>query len=387
MSEVKKHTETIEFGLAETIWNTGVDERTKERAIEYYEMACGKNDGAAFLALYKIYVENKNLELKRNDRLRLNIKYLNESIALGYLPALLYAGSEEIFLPYERLVYLAAGMNYAHRNKLPELSDFQLAFANASSKFAAEFIPEILSSNENWEPGKTIRCDQSNLDGLFIQHPKKYEPESDKKRDDWKIFGDSLSTAMYLNMLPGASEYFQACEAEDAEALNQYQKLMDAAKLKGNGQAIYALIEEKNNSNLLDAAQHGSIDAFLDILDKLCQYYRKYEYSFYNTTRIETDDEETFLSALNCFLYIFSIMERLGIAKYCNSFIHVACLASEHELGYEYWRNATANQLKYELCSHELCCQMNNRAYAWKLGDKFDAVFYENFEVVMRALD
>ena len=292
MPELKRHTESVEYGLAEIIWNLATDEQEKRRAIGYYEMACSKNDGAAFLALYKINHQNQ--------------KYLNQSIDLGYLPALLYAGTENIFLPYQRLVYLAAGMTYAHRYKLPELIDFQKAFASVSADFAVEFIPEILGSIEHWEPGKTISDCQSDLEGQLVQHPEKYEPKSDKKREGWKIFEDSPSTANYLNKLPGAREYFQACDGEDLEVsedsdfLNQYQEFMEAARSQGNGQAMYALTEHKNSENLLNAAQHGSIDALVDIVNKLNDFFDsykyggKYEYSFYNTTRIETDEEEIF---------------------------------------------------------------------------------------------
>jgi hypothetical protein len=173
----------------------------------------------------------------------------------------------------------------------------------------------------------------------------------------------------------------------------QWKHHMEIAESKGNGQAIYALRDRREKKNLFSAAQTGSIDAFMDLINDLNDYFEQYQYSssqdydFYNTTRIEIEDVEKFLSAINCFLYLYSIMQRLGIGKYCNSSIQVARLTTKTDSGYQFWSHATASELKYELCSHKLACQMNDRSFSWKLGDKFDAIFYENFYIATKNLD
>ena len=55
MAEVV-HVDTLEFDLAESIWSNTEAKEAKQRAITYYRMACEKNDGRAYLALYKIKI-------------------------------------------------------------------------------------------------------------------------------------------------------------------------------------------------------------------------------------------------------------------------------------------------------------------------------------------
>ena len=393
MTDQKIHTDTVEFGLAEFMWANAADDRAKLRAIEMYETACNKNDGAAFLALYKINIEFRNLELQLGDRLRLNLKYLRESLNLGFLPAFLYAGKLDTFTAYERLVYLSIGMFCSNRENSSRISDFQSEFASLSSTFAPEFITEILEFGEKWSHGVSIHVKVSRLEDCLIQHPEKYDLESDITRDGWHIFEDCSSTEIYLQLLPGAEHYFKACESEEIEDMVQWKHHMEIAESKGNGQAIYALRDRREKKNLFSAAQTGSIDAFMDLINDLNDYFEQYQYSssqdydFYNTTRIEIEDVEKFLSAINCFLYLYSIMQRLGIGKYCNSSIQVARLTTKTDSGYQFWSHATASELKYELCSHKLACQMNDRSFSWKLGDKFDAIFYENFYIATKNLD
>ncbi len=389
MSERNKHTDTLEYALATTVWRNAANQDAKNKAINYYKMACDKNDGAAYFALYKIKVDNADLALQKQDRLNINAEYLEESINLGYLPALLYAGTAEIYTKFNKLVFLAAGMAYSHKNNLKDLDSFLTSFASQSEEYAIELIPEIIKLNETWVPGNVLDNDLSHLDGKLIHHPDKYDSELDIKRQDWNIFEKSESTEFYLNQLPGAKDYFEACESERRDNTAQWNLLMESAKVKGNGQAMYALSDHTKHEDLLRAAQYGSIDAYIDIINKLNEYFekykyeRKYEYEFYNTARIVAQDEEAFLSAINCFLYIYSIMERLGIEKYCESSIQVVSLSTETESGYAFWKVAAPEELKYELCSHGLCCQMNNRAQSWRLGDDFDAIFHKNFEDVM----
>ena len=57
MDELSTHTDSIEFGLAQFMWEKANDVASRQKAIELYEISCKKNDGAAFLALYKINIE------------------------------------------------------------------------------------------------------------------------------------------------------------------------------------------------------------------------------------------------------------------------------------------------------------------------------------------
>jgi len=389
MNQSEIHRDSVEFGLAELIWESATDELTRARAVQLYEIACDKNDGAAWLALYKIKIEWdwSNGPLKLRDRYGSYSPYLDESMRLGYPRAFLYAGEHGNFSIYERLVYVSIGMCLSLRNQSPELGTLQQLFFKLSNKFAHELIPEILEKGERWIPGTSIAVGASKLEGQLISHPKKYDLASDIKREGWAIFEDCLNTEQYLQSLPGASEYFQACEAEENEDMHTWKMQMEQAQKKGNGQATYALNDYHDDLTLFLAAQGGSVDAFLDILDKLNDYfhYAESDYDFFNTKRIKSKEEDRFLAAINCFLYLFTIMQRLGISKYCQSYIDVARLTCENEYGYQFGDHATAEELKYELCSHKLACQMNDRAYKWKLGERFDSIFFENYSIVNKV--
>ena len=388
-----EYTESVEFRLAKIMWESATDDHKRSIAIELFEKACERKDGAAFLELYKINAELRDGTRKLSYIFNDNSAFLSESLKLSYLPAYLHAGGVEDYSVYERLIFLSIGMFVANMKKSSELNDFQVAFVKLSTPFAAEFIPEILEIGQQWVQGEYVDINESKLEGNLIQHPEKYTPKFDKKRAGWSIFQDCASTENYLRFLPGSDEYFKACEAEETDDMDQWRFHMEIAEAKGNGQAIYALKERTEKNTLFAAAQNGSVDAFIDLIDDLNDYFGQYQYSssqdydFYNTTRIETKDEEKFLSAINCFLYLYSIMQRLGIGKYCSSSIQVARLTTKTDSGYQFWGCATAHELKYELCSHKLACQMNDRSFSWKLGDKFDSTFYENFAVVMKNLD
>jgi len=375
------------------MWESATDDHKKSVAIELFEKACEKKDGAAFLELYKINAELREGPRKLSYLFNDNSEFLSESLKLSYLPAFLHAGGLEDYSVYERLIFLSIGMFVANLNKTSERNDFQVAFVKLSSTFAAEFIPEILEVAQQWVQGQYIRISESKLEGNLIQHLEKYELKFDDKRTGWLIFPECTSTENYLRFLPGSDEYIKACEAEETDDVGQWRFHMEIAETKGNGQAIYALKDHTDKNTLFTAAQNGSIDAFVDLIDNLNDYFGRNlyhsdrEYYFYNTTRIETKEEEVFLSAINCFLYLYSIMQRLGIGEYCNSSIQVARLTTKTDSGYQFWGHATAFELKYELCSHKLACQMNDRSFSWKLGDKFDAVFYENFYIAMENLD
>jgi len=388
-----EHTETVEFRLAKIMWESATDDHKKSIAIELFEKACEKKDGAAFLELYKINAELRDGTRKLSYLFNDNSEFLSESLKLSYLPAFLHAGGVEDYSVYERLIFLSIGMFIANVNKSSELNDFQVAFVKLSTTFAAEFIPEILEIGQQWVQGEYIRINESKLEGNLIQHPEKYMSKFDNKRTGWSIFQECTSTENYLRFLPGSDEYFKACEAEETADTDEWRFHTEIAEAKGNGQAIYALKDRKEKKNLFFAAQNGSIDAFIDLINYLNDFFDRYQYSssqdydFYNTTRIETEDVEKFLSAINCFLYLYSIMQRLGIGKYCNSSIQVARLTTKTDSGYQFWSHATASELKYELCSHKLACQMNDRSFAWKLGDKFDSIFYKNFDIAIENFD
>ena len=386
MTQSETHRDSVEFGLAQLIWESATDEHARNRAVQLYEIACDKNDGAAWLALYKIKIEwDWSLgPLKLRDRYVSYSAYLHESMRLGYVRAFLYAGELGKFSMYERLVYVSIGMFLSFKNQCPEHISFQQLFFKLSNEFAHELIPEILEKGEGWLPGTSIAVGGSKLEGQFIAHPKKYDRASDIYREGWAIFEDCLNTENYLQLLPGSIEYFKACEVEDNEDMSSWKLHMELAKTKGNGQAIYALGNRHDKLTLFLAAQSGSIDALLDLIGTLNNYFEN-DYDFFNTTRIKSKEEDRFLAAINCFLYLFTIMQRLGISKYCQSYIDVGRLTSENEYGYQFGEHATAEELKYELCSHKLACQMNDRSYKWRLGERFDSIFFENYAIVTKV--
>ena len=73
-------------------------------------------------------------------------------------------------------------------------------------------------------------------------------------------------------------------------------------------------------------------------------------------------------------------MERLGLTNYDVVGIDVQRLSSDSETGY-LTGHAYINELKYQLCDHVHVVAVNDRAYAWRLGMKFDTKFFEQLKV------
>ncbi len=393
MDELSTHTDSIEFGLAQFMWEKANDVASRQKAIELYEISCKKNDGAAFLALYKINIEWFDRPLNHYDKLRINLNYLYQSMRLGYLPAFLYAATLEIFSKYEKLTYISYGMSFAHQKKSELLKNFQRIFIEISSTFAEEFRNEIIENSQKWTPGEPVEIYSSSLEGLFINHPKKYSPENNLNKNEWYIFLKSTDTEKYLRQLPGSDEYFKACYFEENEDLITWKKYMEISESKGNGQAIYANNNKKSESVLLRAAQNGSIDALIDLTDYLNnyfnmgQYHSDFEYEFYNSDRIITNRSDEFNLAIYCLLYLFTIMERLGIEKYFDCDIKAARLTTENESGYQFWDSTSVTDIKYELCSHDLINEVNQNALQWKLGKDFHSTFLYNFKIILKSID
>jgi hypothetical protein len=74
-------------------------------------------------------------------------------------------------------------------------------------------------------------------------------------------------------------------------------------------------------------------------------------------------------------------MERLGLEKYGKLGIDASHLSSDSDTGYETLKT-DVKELKYQLCEHLEVERINDRAFQWQLGYKFDFVFYEKLAVL-----
>jgi hypothetical protein len=79
-------------------------------------------------------------------------------------------------------------MSFAHQKKSELLKNFQRIFIEISSTFAEEFRNEIIENSQKWTPGEPVEIYSSSLEGLFINHPKKYSPENNLNKDEWYFF-------------------------------------------------------------------------------------------------------------------------------------------------------------------------------------------------------
>jgi len=370
------HSKSIEFGLAESLWPSVDDRNSKLRAIVYYKMACKKNDARAFLALYKINKEWINSYLiigKQHDGLH----YLNGSLVLGYLPAFLYAaGCDDIFSIYQRLIYLSLGLSLAEQRQGLSVDDFQREFLKLSEKFAIEFIPEIIEIGKSWIPGTPIRLSDSALDGQLIPHPFKFDVALDSERLNWQIFPVRVNLEEYLRQLPGDQDYQLAYE----EAYSpQFEELMKQAAQKGNGQAMYALDSYGDLSQLVKFAENGSPDGFIDLMASISKFPEDFEFT--NSSKLKETTNMSIFARIDCLVYLYTLMERLGLEKYGKLGIDASHLSSDSDTGYETLKT-DVKELKYQLCEHLEVERINDRAFQWQLGYKFDFVFYEKLAVL-----
>jgi len=367
------------FDLAESIWQSAEDQGSQQRAITYYKIACEKNDARSYLALYKINKEWKFSYLitgRQTD----GLPYLNKALELGFLPAFFYAGSLwDIFQIYSRLIYLSIGLSIAHRTKDASFSEFQVAFLGLSKKFADEFIPEILRIGQGWIPGTPVTIEDSPLNGksISIKHPTNYVPEIDSKRANWEIFSVKENLEEYLKQLPGSEEYQLAYDAQEDDDIELFESHMRQAAKKGNGQAMYALYREAS-LEIIRAAESGSPDGFMDLMGRINEFPEDWE--FINPTKLSQGKAVTLLASIDCLIYLYTLMERLGLAKYGNIAIDSKCLSVETESGYRKG-HAYVHELKYQFCDHEHVVSVNERAYGWQLGKSFDTKFIAQLKI------
>lgn len=372
-----EHFDSLEFDLAEKIWHSADDKESRIKAISFYKMAAFKRDARAFLALYKINSEWKTSYLV-TGRQHNSLPYLFGALKLGFVPAFLYAGNLDVFSKYERLIYFSTGLALAKKTKDSLLDELQNKFIESIDDFAIEFIPEIIQRGQQWIPGDLPNTSNSLLDRQLVEHPFKYEPGNDKVHPKWTIFHSSIGIEQYLKHLPASDDYFLAYKFEkegDADSRDHY---LSIAALKGNGQALYAT-NEHYPKLLIKAAQNGSPDAFEDLMCAMLPDISSYN-NFKNFSESQVFLEDDFASRIDCLLYLYSLMERLGIERNAY-YIDWMCLSSDSETGYSY-DSFPMSDLKYKICGHEQIVEINDRAARWRIGDNFDAKFHKLFDEI-----
>ncbi len=367
-----KHFDSLEFGLAQKIWNSANEKETRIRAINFYKMAAAKNDARALLALYEIN-SNWITSYLITGRQHSSLPYLFDAMKLGYIPSFLYASNLDVFSLYARLIYLSTGLAIAQNTNDLLIVELQEKFIKLSEDFAIELIPEIIQRGQEWDLGNLPNTSDCSLDGQLVIHPCPYDPSNDRIREYWKIF-QSKNIEQYLKQLPGSDEYFLAYKFDDEGDSNSKDTYLSLSASRGNGQALYALRE--NDKDLIKAAENGSPDAFEDLT---CTILADIPDNFYfkNFSEILLKLTNDLMSRIDCLLYLYTLMERLGIEK--NAYlIEVYSLSIESETGYAR-QYVSMHQIKYQLCGHDQIVEINDRAEKWRLGKNFDAKFQRLF--------
>ena len=375
-----KHFDSLEFGIAEKIWDSAHDKATKIKAINYYKMAAAKKDARALLALYKINSEWISSYLI-TGRQHNSLPYLFDALKLGYLPAFIQAGRLDIFSVYARLIYLSTGMEIARHKNDPKIIELQESFIELSEDFAIELIPDIIQRGQGWSLGELPNTFESHLERQLVEHPCRYDPKNDKVRENWTIF-QAQSIEQYLKQLPGSQEYFLAYELYDEGDSNSKETYLSLAASKGNGQALYAL--GSDTRDLINAAKNGSPDAFEDLMYAILIDISQ-DVGFKNFSESSPTFTPDFIARVDCLLYLYSLMERLGIERFAYG-IEVLCLTSESKTGYAVYE-ASMHQLKYQLCEHEQIVEIHERAGIWHLGKNFDSKFHQLFNAIRNDED
>lgn len=366
-----KHFDSLEFGLAEKIWNSANDKETRIKAINFYKMAAAKNDARALLVLYEInsdWITSYIITGRQHS----SLPYLYDAMKLGYVPSFFYASDLDVFSLYARLIYLSTGLAIA-QNTNDLLVELQEKFIKLSEDFAIEFIPEIIRRGQEWDLGNLPNTSDCSLDGQLVTHPCRYDPNNDRVRGYWTII-QSKNIEQYLKQLPGSDEYFLAYKFADEGDSDSKETYLSLSASRGNGQALYALHEDAKD--LIKAAENGSPDAFEDLTCAILTDIPDDVY-FKNFAEIPLKLNNDFMSRIDCLLYLYTLMERLGIEK--NAYwIEVRSLSIESETGYAP-QYVSMHQLKYLLCGHDQIVEINDRAEKWLLGKKFDAKFQRLF--------
>ena len=370
------HFESLEFGLAEKIWLSANDKETRIKAISFYKMAAEKKDARAFLALYKInsaWITSYLITGRQHS----SLPYLFEALKLGHVPSFLYAGDLNVFTVYARLIYLSTGLAIAHKTNDLLINELQEKFIDLSEDFAVEFIPEIIQRSQEWSLGGLPNISDSPLESTLAMHTCPYDKNNDRSRPNWMIF-QSKNIDQYLRQLPGSDDYFLAYKFDDEGEANLKQTYLKSAASKGNGQALYA--QHRHTSKvLINAAQNGSPDAFIDLISAILDDVEAV-IELKGCAELRSLLNAEFKIHIDCLLYIYSLMERLGIEKYAHP-MQAVTLTIESEVGYSI-DHIPMSQLKYQLCGHDSIVEINDRAVKWQLGKTFDCKFHRLFNQI-----
>jgi len=381
--EIETHTDSVEFELAEEIWRNASNRDAQMRALDIYRLACKKNDARAFLALYKINAEWKYSYLLTGKQ-HYGGEYIGTAIKLGHLPAFLYMGCLYELSTFVRLIYLSTGIALAKRNDDKILLQLEDEFLGLSARYAKELLPEIIQRGQEWKPGTLVNLSESELQGVLLEHPNKYNEAENQFFLATPLSPEITNIEDYLRNLPGHQDYERANSALDEGDSELAEHHLEIAAKQGNGQALYAqLIGPKfrrhlGPEELIRCAQHGSPDSFDDLFEEIDHEYecKSPVFSIFTPSK-----DPEFNALIDCVLYLYTIMERLGIERYASFGLIVDCLSTETESGYERTR-ANLSELKYRLCDHAYVCEVNSRAQKWSLGERFDPKFLKNLSIL-----
>jgi len=210
----------------------------------------------------------------------------------------------------------------------------------------------------------------------LIEHPNKFNPSKNDRFKwnllAWSIFPVSENIDQYLEKLPGF-DYLELISEEEEMGRDIFSKeYLEKAIAKGNGHAMYTQLDQFNKENLIKSAKFGSPDAFVDLISEINE---KNDLSnFVNTSLLDPLRDKDFFSRIDCMLYLYTLMERLGISFYDPVNITAKHLEADTESSYKYLP-ITMKELKYRLCDHKHIILINNRASSWNLGLQFDQEF------------
>ena len=367
----RQHTDTEVFETAERLWAAARSRDEESIAISHYLQACDKNDARAYLSLFKInscWRHSYSITGRQHD----GINYLRNALELRYVPAFLFAGGLEELSVYTRLTCLAIGLEIAVCNDDPSVFLFEQEHSRLSENFSAELASETRSIAKNWVPGSDVLIQRSPRDGQTIVHPQRYDREQDRPRPGWAIYPKLPNLNAYLELLPGADEYRLGHDCLEEGENESFIRHLVAAASRGNGQAMYALREYSFDFSLLDAAKHGSPDAFNDLLNSISSSL--WDNPLTNTSHAQFSGRPEVMRRLKCMLYLYSLMERLGIERHTDSVIAVT-LDSDTDSGYRDWPVAMS-VVKYSLFGHDEVREINDLAYLWDFGGNFHSEIF-----------
>jgi len=392
---------TIEFDIAERLWNSNSEISKKHKAILFYELACEKNDPNALLKMYEIREENStyfHFLFKKSD-----IEYLKLAMqhgsAIAYEIAA-YKYSDDSF--YKKLIYLLMAIKLKKADAKENNEKLIDIFIEESEGVYYRYLEHAFSEVESWQIGDELNTSppliellhpHSVMNDYFIQkyldidyiEIEKYAPKIKFNRIKFKQMIDSSD--IIINNF--ANDNVPDSNANDNDSNSKvileykkspnslfYKRALYQSALNGDAAAAMFIFENKIGSSYekmyRQSLLNGHKKNLYSILDKFinenlnCSDFFEFDFS----GKEKHENHVLFL------LYFCGLLEKIDVSYRDLEKLSIKCCClDEYFDSCFYISHINIIEFKYKRCSFFALDMVDSFLSTWSPGEEFHQLF------------